>query len=419
MHHFSYKDARMFAEDVDLQKIAQEIGTPFYCYSTATLKRHYEVFANALEGLDYKICFASKSNTNLAVLKTLFDCGAGADVVSAGEIEASLQAGAKASEIVFSGVGKTRAEIEYALAKNIWQFNVESEVELDLINEVAGEMIAKAPIAIRVNPDVDPKTHAKISTGQKESKFGISIDRAMDVYEYARSLENIKVQGVSVHIGSQLTSLEPFKKAFEITKQFVLDLRAAGYEIETLDLGGGLGIPYETKKSNPPLPDDYGKMVKEIFADLNVKLIFEPGRLIAGNAGILVSEVIYVKQTPTKNFLILDAAMNDLLRPSMYDAYHEFLPVSENKSDEITYDIVGPVCETGDIFAQNRKLPKLGTGDLVAIMSAGAYGAVMSNTYNMRPLVSEVIVNGSEFFVTRERQKLEDILSAQKIPDWP
>ncbi len=418
MDHFSYKNGVYHAEDVSLMDIAKEVGTPFYCYSSATLEHHYKVFSGAFADVDAKICFAVKSNDNLAVLSTFARLGAWADVVSGGEIRKVRKAGIKGENIVFSGVGKTAEEISLALDEGISQFNIESEPELLLINEIALAKGKIAPIAVRVNPDVDPKTHAKISTGQKESKFGISMKHALSVYRLANSLAGIKIQGVSVHIGSQLTTLEPFAQAFSRLRNFVGELRAEDINISVVDLGGGLGIPYG--KEQPPLPEFYAEIAKRETKDLGVTLLFEPGRVLVGNAGILVSEVLYIKRGENRIFVIADAAMNDLIRPTLYDAYHEIVPVIPPAGDTPTehVDVVGPVCETGDIFAEKRlmKLPK--PGDLIVFRSAGAYGAVMAGTYNARPLIPEVMVRGDKFSVVRPRQTYEELLGRDRLPEW-
>lgn len=417
MDHFTYKNGIYHAEDVSLEEIAAKIGTPFYCYSSATLERHYSVFA-AHFSADTKICYAVKTNSNLAVLATLAKLGAGADVVSEGEIRLALAAGISPDKIVFSGVGKTAQEMAFALDQNIFQFNVESKPELELLSSVAASKGKTARIAIRVNPDVDPRTHAKISTGQKESKFGVAMSHAFEVYAMAAKLPGIDVQGVSVHIGSQLTDLEPFTQAFARVRDFVLELRSKGYNIRTLDLGGGLGIPYG--QGEPPLPDAYAKVAKRETSGLNCQLIFEPGRLLVGNAGLLVAQVIYVKQGEDRTFLIVDAAMNDLIRPTLYDAYHEIVAVKEpaNGARLQAMDVVGPVCETGDIFAEGRKLPPVASGELVAFRSAGAYGAVMASNYNARLLVAEVMVRGKEYCAIRPRQTYDDLIKRDTVPGW-
>lgn len=418
MDHFDYKDGVYHAEDVSLVSLAQEVGTPFYCYSSATLERHFTVFRDQFADLSPKICYAVKANSNVAVLRTMARLGAGADVVSEGEIRLALAAGIAPENIVFSGIGKTAQEMEFALGKNIFQFNIESEPELELLNEVAVRMGKKAPIAIRVNPDVDPGTHAKISTGQKESKFGIAMSRALPVYVRAMQMEGIAVQSVSVHIGSQLTRLDPFAEAFARVRGFVEQLRAAGVTITTLDLGGGLGIPYG--KEEPPQPEAYSQIVRREVGGLGCKLVFEPGRVLVGNAGVLVSRVLYVKHSENRTFVVVDAAMNDLIRPTLYSAHHEIMhvvsPSLETKAELV--DVVGPVCETGDIFAEQRlmQLPK--AGDLVVFRSVGAYGAVMASTYNARPLVPEVMVKGSKHAIIRARQTYEELVGRDIIPAW-
>lgn len=419
MDHFHYKDGHLFAEDVSLTDLAYQVGTPFYCYSSATLERHFTVLDESLEALNHTICYAVKANSNLSVLKTLAKLGAGADVVSEGEVRLALAAGIPPEKIVFSGVGKTGSEMAFALDQGIFQFNVESEPELRLLSEVASAKKKKAPVALRVNPDVTPGTHAKISTGQKESKFGIPIAQAADVYKLAAGLSGIQVQGVSVHIGSQLTSLEPFKLAFQRLREFVEGLREDGHEISVIDLGGGLGIPYE-EAQEPPLPHAYGEMVCDVMKGMDAHFVFEPGRMIAGNAGILVTRVIYVKQTGEKIFVIVDGAMNDLLRPTLYHAYHNIVHVAQPSGDTPTemVDVVGPVCETGDFLAEKRllKLPK--PGDLLAVRTAGAYGAVMAGTYNARPLVAEIMVRGDEYAIVAPRQTYAELIERQQIPDW-
>ncbi len=418
MDHFAYRGNELFAEDVSIAEMAREVGTPFYCYSTATLARHYQVFAESFAGLNAKICYAVKANSNIAVINTLAKLGSGADVVSQGEIRIAMKAGIAPKDIVFSGVAKTAEEMAYGLDQGIFQFNVESEPELMLLDQVARSKKIKAAIAIRVNPDVNPITHSKISTGQKESKFGIPMEQALPLYAIAKSLSGVDVQGVSVHIGSQLTSLQPFAAAFERLAQFVRALRANGHNIRTLDLGGGLGIPYGQAEP-PPVPSSYAEIVREKTKGLNCQLIFEPGRLIVGNAGILVSKVIYVKKGANRLFLILDAGMNDLIRPTLYDAYHAIVPVMvrEDAPTELM-DIVGPVCETGDIFAEQRLLKVPKPDDLMVFRSAGAYGAVMSGTYNARLLVPEVLVNGSKFSIVRRRPTYEEQMGLEQLPSW-
>ena len=420
MDHFTYHNGELHAEGVSLRELAREVGTPFYCYSTATLQRHYRVFADAFAGLDTKICYAVKANSNLAILRILAREGAGADVVSEGEIRRALAAGMKPENIVFSGVGKTRSEMAYALENGIFQFNVESEPELLALSEVATSMGKQAGIALRVNPDVDAKTNAKIATGKKENKFGIPIQFAPSLYAKAQALPGIAVQGVSVHIGSQLTSVEPFAEAFKRVRQLVEQLRADGIAISTVDVGGGLGVPYAKGEAAPPPPSDYAKVVKDELADLGCTLLFEPGRLLVGNAGILVTAVLSVKRADSREFVIVDVAMNDSLRPSLYGAHHDIVPVTEQPDTAPTQkvDIVGPVCETGDTFAEQRDLPLPKAGDLLAFRTAGAYGAVMASTYNSRPLTPEVLVDGECYAVIRARQDYDAMLGLDHIPAW-
>jgi diaminopimelate decarboxylase len=420
MHHFHYRNGELHAEDVALSRIAAAIGTPFYCYSTATIERHYQVFSGAFAKEDALICYSVKANGNLAVLRTLARLGSGADIVSGGELRRALEAGVPAEKIVFSGAGKSREEMFDALQAGILQFNVESEPEMLALNEVAKAAGRTACIAIRVNPDVDAKTHAKIATGKSENKFGIPFARARDAYAMAARLPHLRITGIDVHIGSQLTELAPFRAAFTRIREIVEELRADGHAITRVDLGGGLGIPYERSNANPPLPTDYAAMVAEVFKGLGCQLIFEPGRLIVGNAGVLVTRVLYVKQGESRQFAIADAAMNDLIRPTLYDAYHEIWPVREAVpgTPHLRYDVVGPVCETGDSFASNRDLPPLGEGDLLAILSAGAYGAVQSGTYNARLLIPEVLARGAEFAVVRPRQTYEQLLGLDRMPPW-
>ncbi|MBT7906941.1 MAG: diaminopimelate decarboxylase, partial [Marinovum sp.] len=413
MDHFLYRDGLLHAEDVAIQDIAEQVGTPFYVYSTATLIRHFKLFDEALDGLDHLVCFAMKAASNQAILKTLGNLGAGMDVVSGGEYLRARAAGVPSERIVFSGVGKTRSEMHQALQGGVRQFNIESEPELHLLNEVALSLGRTAPITIRVNPDVDAKTHAKIATGKSENKFGIPISRARDVYAQAAQLKGLDIVGIDVHIGSQLTELEPFVAAYRKLAELTKTLRSDGHNIRRLDLGGGLGIPYTRSNEAPPLPTDYGAMVKRELGHLGCEIEIEPGRLIAGNAGLLVSSVIYVKSGEDREFLILDAAMNDLVRPAMYDAHHDIVPVIEPAAgtEQAVYDIVGPVCESGDTFAKGRHLVAQQQGDLVAFRSAGAYGAVMSSEYNTRPLIPEVLVNGDQFAVIRARPSYDDIIN--------
>ena len=420
MDHFQYRNGTLHAEDVAVSDIAAAVGTPFYVYSTATLTRHYHLFTEALSPLPHLVCFAIKSLSNVAVLKTLGNLGAGMDVVSAGEYLRAKAAGVPGDRIVFSGVGKTRDEMRLALTGGIRQFNVESEPEMRALSEVAVSLGLTAPITIRVNPDVDAKTHEKIATGRSENKFGIPIARASEVYAEAARLPGLQVIGIDVHIGSQLTDLAPFEEAYLKVADLTRRLRSEGHTITRLDLGGGLGIPYTRSNEAPPLPTDYGALIKRTVGDLGCEIEIEPGRLISGNAGILVSKVIYVKNGEGRDFLILDAAMNDLVRPSMYGAHHDIIPAAEPPVAALShaFDVVGPVCETGDTFAKGRNLPLLDEGDLVAFRSAGAYGAVMASEYNTRPLIPEVLVHGDHFAVIRERPTFDEIINRDTLPEW-
>ncbi|MDX8523097.1 diaminopimelate decarboxylase [Mesorhizobium sp. MSK_1335] len=420
MNHFDYRDGVLHAEDVAIPDIAAEVGTPFYCYSTATLTRHFRVFRQAFSGLDALVCYAMKANSNQAVLRTLAKQGAGADVVSEGELRRALAAGIPADKILFSGVGKTAREMDFALAAGILCFNVESEPELELLSARAVALGKVAPVSLRINPDVDARTHKKISTGKAENKFGIPWQRARQVYARAAELPGVRVTGIDTHIGSQITELQPFDDAFALLVELVGALRADGHAIEHVDLGGGLGIPYRVDNNPPPLPDAYAEIVRKHVAKLGLKVMFEPGRLIVGNAGILVSQVIYVKEGDAKNFLVVDAAMNDLIRPTLYDAFHDIRPVVQQPSStpRMKVDVVGPVCETGDFIGLDRDLPKLKAGDLIAVSTAGAYGAVQAGTYNTRLLVPEVLVDGDRSHVVRPRQTYEDLIGLDSIPDW-
>ncbi|KAB0677020.1 diaminopimelate decarboxylase [Aureimonas leprariae] len=419
MNHFDYRDGVLHAEEVDLPRIAAEIGTPFYCYSTATLTRHYEVFAGAFADIDALVCFAMKANSNQAVIRTLGDLGAGADVVSGGELARALQAGIAPEKIMFSGVGKTADEMDQALHAGILCFNVESEPELELLSARADALGRQAPVSFRINPDIDARTHAKISTGKKSDKFGIDFAKAIEIYARAATLPGIRVSGIDMHIGSQITELEPFDLAFARLAGLVRDLRAAGHAIHHVDLGGGLGVPYRLAEEPPPEPDAYSAIVKRHVRDLDATVIFEPGRLLVANAGILVTKVLYVKEAEAKRFVIVDAAMNDLVRPTLYDAWHDIRPVAAAKdADTVVADVVGPVCESGDFLAKDRPLPPVAAGDLLALMTAGAYGAVQSGTYNTRPLVPEVLVKGGSFFAVRPRQRIEDLIGLDRLPPW-
>jgi diaminopimelate decarboxylase len=420
MHHFDYRTGRLHAEDVALDAIAQAVGTPFYVYSTATLARHLRVFTEALSGLNATVCFAMKANSNLAVLRTLVKLGAGMDVVSGGELALALKAGCDPAKIVFSGVGKTAAELAQALDAGIHQINVESVPELEALNAIAVTKGLRAPIALRINPDVGAGGHEKITTGKKENKFGIDWVDAHGIYQKASAMPGIAVKGIAVHIGSQISDLAPFEEAFIRVRDLVAMLRADGIQISRLDLGGGLGVPYEDGNEIPPPPVEYGAIIRRTLGDLGCAIMLEPGRLIVGNAGLLVSEVIYVKEGHTRTFAIIDAAMNDLVRPAMYDAYHGILPVAEPTlgAEKIAYDVVGPVCETGDTFAKQRPLPPLKAGDLIAFQTAGAYGAVMSSTYNTRPLIPEVLVDGDKWAVVRRRPTLDEMTALEQTPEW-
>ena len=420
MHYFFYRDGALFAEEVDLACIAEEVGTPFYCYSTATIERHFRVFSDAFVGARALVCYAMKANSNQAVLTTLARLGAGMDVVSEGELRRARAAGVPGPKIIFSGVGKTRAEMALGLDEDIRCFNVESEPELEALAEVAASRGRRARIAIRVNPDVDARTHAKISTGKSENKFGIPISRAREVYARARALPGIEVDGVDMHIGSQITELEPFDDAFALLADFVRQLRADGHAIDHVDLGGGLGIPYRFDNEPPPHPERYAEIVERRTRNLDCEVFFEPGRLIVGNAGVLVTTVIYVKRGEKNNFVIVDAAMNDLIRPTLYDAHHEIRPLRAASPEGARFraDVVGPVCESGDYLALDRELPELRAGDRIAILSAGAYGAVQAGTYNSRLLIPEVMVKGGAFAVIRPRPTYAELIGLDKIPPW-
>ena len=420
MDHFFYRDGILHAEDVALTEIAAAVGTPAYVYSEATLTRHFRVFDEALAGLPHLVCYAMKANSNLAVLRVMARLGAGMDVVSGGEYLRARAAGVPGDRIVFSGVGKTADEMRLALTGGIRQFNVESEPELRALSAIATGLGLRAPIALRVNPDVDARTHAKIATGKSENKFGIPIGKAVAVYAEAARLPGIEIVGVDVHIGSQLTELAPFEAAFTKIADLTVRLRAEGHDIRRLDLGGGLGIPYRATNEAPPLPFDYGEVIRRTLGHLGCEIEIEPGRLIAGNAGVLLASVLYVKEGDGRDFLILDAGMNDLVRPAMYEAWHDVVPVIEPAADAVPQpiDVVGPVCETGDTFARDRTLPPLRAGDLVAFRSAGAYGAVMASEYNSRPLVPEVLVSGSRHAVVRPRPTPEEMLGRDRVPDW-
>jgi diaminopimelate decarboxylase len=420
MRHFDYRGGVLHAEAVSIPVLADSVGTPFYCYSTATLERHYRVFIDAFAGEKVLVCYAMKANSNQSVLRTLAKLGAGADVVSGGELKRAVAAGIPADKILFSGIGKTAAELRAALEQDVLCINVESEPELELLSGIATAMGRTARISVRVNPDVDAGTHAKISTGKSENKFGIPLDRAREVYARAAKLPGIRITGIDMHIGSQITDLGPLEVAFTLLAEFVRVLRGDGHDIAHVDFGGGLGIPYHPEVPTPPDPVAYAAIVKRATRGLDCTLMFEPGRMIVGNAGILVTRVIYMKHGDAKNFVIIDAAMNDLIRPTLYEAYHEILPVrfAEPGSREITADVVGPVCESGDYLALARRLPEPKPGDLLAIMTAGAYGAVQSTTYNTRALVPEVLVNGEQYAVIRPRIEVEQLIAMDRPAPW-
>ncbi|MBP2149690.1 diaminopimelate decarboxylase [Xanthobacter flavus] len=420
MHHFDYRNGRLHAEDVDLTRLAAEVGTPFYCYATATLERHYRVFMEAFAGRDVLLCYALKANSNQSVISTLGRLGAGADIVSAGELMRARAAGVPGQRIVFSGVGKTREEMTQALDAGILCFNVESEPELDALSQVAVSKGVKAPVSIRVNPDVDAKTHKKISTGKSATKFGIPISRAREVYDYAARLPGLAITGVDMHIGSQITDMAPFENAVTLLAELARDLMAAGHRLHHMDLGGGLGVPYAASDPIPPSPAAYAEVVGRALGDIKLPLVFEMGRMLVANAGILVTRVIYVKKGEGKTFVVVDAAMNDLIRPTLYEAHHDILPVAEPAADAamVVADVVGPVCETGDFLALDRPLPEVQPGDLLAVMTAGAYGAVQSGTYNTRALVPEVLVRGDEAAVVRPRVDPAALIALDRPAPW-
>ncbi|MBU1275568.1 MAG: diaminopimelate decarboxylase [Proteobacteria bacterium] len=417
MHNFSYQNGELYAEDVPLATIAQQVGTPSYVYSQATLERHFKVFDQAFEDLDHLVCFAVKANSSQAVIATLAHLGAGADIVSGGELVRGMAAGVPADRIVYSGVGKSEAEMQAALEAGILMFNLESAQELVALNEVAGRMGLKAPVSLRVNPDVDAQTHPKITTGLSKNKFGLDVDLAFKQYQEAANLPNLQLKGVSCHIGSQLTKVDPFADALERLGVLIGRLRGAGIELELLDLGGGLGITYDQEE--PPSPAQYAQALKEQAARLGLKLVLEPGRVIVGNAGILLCRVLFTKDTPTKHFVIVDAGMNDLVRPAMYDSYQAIWPVKQDGGgSKVISDVVGPICETGDFLARDRELPDLVRGELIAVMSAGAYGFSMASTYNSRPRVAEVMVSGGRWSVVRRRETVEELMRGERLPEW-
>ena len=418
MHHFNRREDRLFAENIDVTALAEHVGTPFYCYSTATLRQHYTRLKEAFSQNDVTICYSVKANSNLGVIATLADLGSGADVVSEGELRRALLSGIPAEKIVFSGVGKTEAEMAFALNADIAQFNVESRAELEQLSEVATRESKTARISLRVNPDIDAGTHEKISTGKAENKFGIAWDEAEASYAKAATLPGLEIVGIDIHIGSQITELAPFKNAFVKVAGLLKKLTDAGHNITTLDLGGGLGIPYAPDDVHPPTPEDYANLIGEIFGDSGCRIFLEPGRLIAGNAGILVTSVIRTKKGEAKNFIIVDAAMTELMRPTLYGAYHDIQPVITNTNDEDVWDVVGPVCETGDFLGSKRSLPEPQQGDLLAIFTCGAYGASLGSSYNTRLSAPEVLVDDEKFEIIRARPQYDDILALEKVPDW-
>ncbi len=416
MHYFQFRHGELYAEEVPVREIARRVGTPFYLYSAATLKRHFQVFDQAFSSIPHLVCYSVKANSNLAILRLLAKEGSGADIVSGGELYRALKAGIPAEKIVFSGVGKTSREMKEALKAGILMFNVESLGELRLLSRVARRLGTQAPVAIRVNPDVDPKTHPYISTGLKKNKFGLDVETALEAYQEARQDPHLKIVGVDCHIGSQLTQVSPFVEALSRIKAFFKRLEGEDIHPRYLDLGGGLGIVYGDEE--PPPPAEYAAALLKELGDLKVTLILEPGRVLVGNAGILVTRVLYFKETPAKKFIIVDAGMNDLLRPAFYQAYHEIVPVVHKERPEIVTDVVGPICETGDFLAQDRKLPLVRPGELLAVMSAGAYGFVMSSNYNSRPRPPEVLVHGDRFFVVRRRENYARLVAGERIPDF-
>ncbi len=416
MHFFKFKNHQLYCEDIPIERIAQWVGTPFYLYSYHTLVRHFTVFNEAFKGISHLVCYSAKANSNLALLRLFVSLGGGVDVVSGGELYRAIKAGSDPKKIVFSGVGKREDEIEYALKIGILMFNVESLPELQLINEVGSRISKKAPIAIRVNPDIDPKTHPYISTGMKQNKFGIDVNRALIAYRLASQLPNLEIIGIDCHLGSQLVDVEPFIEALKKLKKLVENLRNEGMEIRYLDLGGGLGITYEDEE--PPNPVEYASNLLDEIRGFGCTLILEPGRVIVGNAGVLVTRVLYFKENEEKRFLIVDAGMNDLVRPSYYGSYHQILPVKEENWEEMVADVVGPICESSDFLAKGRKIPKLPSGELIAVMSAGAYGFSMSTNYNSRPRVAEVLVRDDQMFLIRQRENYEDLVRGEEIPEF-
>jgi diaminopimelate decarboxylase len=416
MHHFNYREGKLYCEEVPIETIALEVGTPFYCYSHATLSRHFRAFDEAFADVDHLTCFSVKSCSNIAILRLFASLGGGMDIVSGGELHRALKAGTAPEKIVFSGVGKTEEEIVYGLQSGILMFNLESSQEMVAVNECASRLGLRAPIAIRVNPDVDPKTHPYISTGLKQNKFGVGLEIAESMYEHAREMSNLEIVGVGCHIGSQLTEVSPFLDTIKRLRFLMERLRQRDIRFQYLDLGGGLGITYS--EEDPPHPSEYARMLLEEVDSLDCSLIFEPGRVIVGNAGILITRVLYTKEGPVKNFLVVDAGMNDLVRPSLYGSYHHIQPVVENERPEFQADVVGPICETGDFLARDRSLPRAEQGELLAVMSAGAYGFTMSSNYNSRPRPPEILVKGDNFEIIRSRESYEDLMRGERVPDF-
>ena len=416
MHHFHYLNGALYCENVAVAAIAQAVGTPFYLYSTATLQHHFRVFDQAFAGTPHLVCFAVKANSNIAILRLFISQGSGVDIVSGGELYRAIQAGVDPGKVVYSGVGKRPEEIRFALENDILMFNIESPQELQALNEAAGQMGIKARISLRVNPDVDPQTHPYISTGLKQNKFGINIDKSLEAYKVARELAHLEIVGVACHIGSQLTQLSPFIETLDRLKELIARLRQERIDIRYLDIGGGLGIQYN--QETPPHPEEYGQSIRQELEDLDCTLILEPGRVLVGNAGILITRVLFTKEGDEKYFIIVDAGMNDLSRPSLYGSYHGIQPVLENNRREVKASLVGPICESGDFLAKDRLMPAFEPGELVAVMSAGAYGFTMSSNYNSRPRVPEILVHKNEFYVIRERETYEDITRGEKIPGF-
>jgi diaminopimelate decarboxylase len=414
MHHFHYREGRLFAEDIPLEEIAHDVGTPFYCYSCATLERHFHAFEEPLKGMPHLVCFSVKSNANLAVLRVFLNQGAGLDVVSGGELYRALKAGADPKKIVFAGVGKTGRELGEALEAGILLFNVESEQELRTLNQVAGQVGVRAPVALRVNPDIDPQTHPYISTGLRKNKFGIEIDQSVEVYRQAKALEHLDPVGVHFHIGSQILEVQPFVDTLNRVKGLVKKLREESMAIDYVDLGGGLGITYE--KEVPPAPSEYAEALIRTLEGLDCTLVFEPGRVLVGNAGIMVARVLYIKRGLEKTFVVVDAGMNDCIRPSLYGAYQAVWPVLQREGERVSGDVVGPICESGDFLARDRLLPPLEPGDLIAVMSAGAYCFTMASNYNSRPRPAEVLVKGADHWVVHERETYDDLIEGESIP---